>query len=446
MWEARHLAFITEINRFMIMRILLIISFAVLCLVGQLQAQLHPQRASVYIADKEQVINDYWLVPIAGATPFLSYAIVSETDLQALRIRFSADAKTWGAWQQVTPDGHVEQSAARQVSALYFTDSGQRFFQLAGTIKSVTVHFYSPDASPTIIAPTEGNPTPQQSCACSQPVTMKREDWCPSNNCPPNASPAFTNVSHLIVHHSAGANMANDWAAVMRAIWNFHVHINGWADIGYNWLIDPNGVLYEGRGDDVLGAHFCATNTGTMGVCLLGDFTMELPTASARQKLIELLAWKACNRALDPLGLSFHPPSGRVLRHISGHRDGCNTACPGDLFYPQLMPLAVQVYDFINTHCGGLTATADALLLQSVRLVPNPTSDVLLLRMENSLRGTLQLDVLALDGRLVFTQVFEKQYLTIQSELSLASLPAGTYWLRAQLEYRSAVWRIIKAP
>ena len=92
----------------------------------------------------------------------------------------------------------------------------------------------------------------------------------------------------MVVHHSAGANEARDWAAVMRSIWVLHVAGNGWNDIGYNFLIDPNGVIYEGRagGDGVIGAHFSGVNTGTMGVSMVGTFSSQAPTGARTEAVL----------------------------------------------------------------------------------------------------------------------------------------------------------------
>jgi hypothetical protein len=131
----------------------------------------------------------------------------------------------------------------------------------------------------------------------------------------------------------------------MRAIWRYHVFNNGWVDFGYNWAIDPDGNLYEGRagGDNVVGAHFSCQNSGTMGVVMLGTFTNAVPTAAAMSTLSRLLAWKADQRGIDPLGRSTHRGLNSVLDNISGHRDGnrlpgsCTvTECPGDALYPLL--------------------------------------------------------------------------------------------------------------
>ncbi|MCB0642649.1 MAG: N-acetylmuramoyl-L-alanine amidase, partial [Phaeodactylibacter sp.] len=218
-------------------------------------------------------------------------------------------------------------------------------------LENLEVHCFNPGKTPEGQNPTV--PLEDRSfCPCPHPDYMARLDWCPTGDCPVDATPAFTTVTHLIVHHSAGSNTSSDWAARVRSIWNGHVNGNGWDDIGYNWLIDPNGVLYQGRGENVLGAHFCGTNGGTMGVCMMGTYTDVLPTPEAINTLKELLAWKACLEDIDPLDFSFHASSGLNLFHISGHRDGCATECPGELFYNQFDLLRDTVAYHIANDCS----------------------------------------------------------------------------------------------
>ena len=121
----------------------------------------------------------------------------------------------------------------------------------------------------------------------TKPAVVSRTSWgCPDGQ-GSGWTPQYTTVTHLIVHHSATANTSSDWAATVRSIWNFHTNDRGWGDVGYNYLIDPNGVIYEGRagGDNVIGAHFSCQNGGTMGVCMLGTFTSVSPTAAALSSL-----------------------------------------------------------------------------------------------------------------------------------------------------------------
>jgi hypothetical protein len=187
-----------------------------------------------------------------------------------------------------------------------------------------------------------------------QPPIVTRTEWgCPDGQFNARGTPQYTAVTHLIVHHTATSNAAGeagDWSAFVRSIWNFHVFTNGWSDVGYNWLIDPHGVVYEGRagGPDVQGAHFICANAGTMGVALLGSFTDEAPGERALSSLCRLLAWKCAGRGIDPLGASWHEGTRLELMHISGHCDGnhappdsgacpAGTECPGGALY-ELLP------------------------------------------------------------------------------------------------------------
>lgn len=296
------------------------------------------------------------LIPIEAPSPFLAYFIIWNDEAPNLKIRFSADGNSWSDWQILVPDEHAPQLSGRKISELSYEAPTQRYFQVQAEApaSNITCHFYSPGDTPADALVPQTPDAQGRSCPCPQPANLTRAQWCPSGNCPPNPNPSPTTTTHLIVHHSAGTNVSSDWAAVVRSVWDFHVNGNGWSDIGYNWLVAPNGVIYEGRGDGVLGAHFCAQNTGTTGICVLGDFTNTVPTNAAISSLSAMLAWKACDVGADPLGAGFHPSSGLNLKYISGHRDGCNTACPGNSFYPMLPAVRQAVADRINVNCSGL--------------------------------------------------------------------------------------------
>ncbi len=194
-----------------------------------------------------------------------------------------------------------------------------------------------------------------QGSGYARPAFATRTEWgCPwgQTSGPNTLTP--TVPTHLIVHHSfSPGNDVTDWVAAVRGIWNYHVNSNGWSDIGYNWLIDPKGVIYQGRAwvdtsDNALGAHFCGYNGRTMGVCMLGDFNSVSPSDAALRSLVRLLAYRAFLNGINPRGVSFHESSKRNLNNISGHRDGCSTDCPGDALYPQLPTLRNRVFAFLN--------------------------------------------------------------------------------------------------
>ena len=322
-----------------------------------------PSRAVLHweprFIDAEGWLRASFEVPLEQVEPFLAFSLAWRGEAAHFQARFSPDGEQWAPWMELHLDGHAEQSPQRYISELVYADADTRYVQLRvrAAVTEVEVHFYSPGRTEDWSAEPAATPIEwrdPQVCPCPQPAFHNRNAWCPAGNCPPSSNPVSTTVTHLIVHHSAGTNVATDWAAIVRAIWDFHVNVNGWADIGYNWLIDPNGVLYEGRGDNRLGAHFCGTNGGTMGVCVLGDFTTLFPQEAALNTLVQLLSWKICDIGVDPLGTAFHASSGLTLHRISGHRDGCATQCPGNTFYPFLPSIRMDVADYIGLSCADI--------------------------------------------------------------------------------------------
>ncbi|HKX28301.1 MAG TPA: peptidoglycan recognition family protein [Blastocatellia bacterium] len=178
---------------------------------------------------------------------------------------------------------------------------------------------------------------PEPPAAYPPPPIVSRTEWgCPDGQITTHGELSYTVVTHLIVHHTVNDNRAPDWTEVVRSIWNFHVFERGYADLGYNYLIDPNGVIYEGRagGDNVMGAHFSGVNAGTMGIGMIGTYTTEEPNYRALISLIKILAWKCDQRRLDPTGVAPHQASQLDLQVIAGHRDGPRvTECPGEALY-----------------------------------------------------------------------------------------------------------------
>lgn len=178
---------------------------------------------------------------------------------------------------------------------------------------------------------------PENINAYPKPFVVSRDAWCRSADCTYSDGLEFHPVSHLIVHHTVSNNNSTDWPAVVRAIWNFHTYSRGWGDIGYNYLVDPNGVIYEGHygGDNVVGTHASGANKGSMAVALLGTFTAYSPGIRPPQAMLnsaaDLLAWKADQRDINVFDASRMPNLTWGVPHLMGHRDVYGTTeCPGD--------------------------------------------------------------------------------------------------------------------
>jgi hypothetical protein len=158
----------------------------------------------------------------------------------------------------------------------------------------------------------------------------------------------FAPIRKLVVHHTASDNRPSNPADVVRFVHRHHVVDRGFADIGYNFLVDHKGNIYEGRysrrfgdepisGEDhngrgVVGAHAKSMNAGTCGICLIGNFDVERPTDAALASLQWLLAWKSSRHRIDA-GQSdqFGNVYGewKQFANVAGHRNVGQTACPG---------------------------------------------------------------------------------------------------------------------
>ncbi|MEV7870792.1 peptidoglycan recognition family protein [Streptomyces sp. NPDC088124] len=177
-----------------------------------------------------------------------------------------------------------------------------------------------------------------------------------SENSPGTYYPAQT----LTVHHTAGANGDSDPAATIRAYYHLHAIENDWGDIGYHFLIDEAGRVYEGRysgtdgmpahdadGKMVTAFHAAGFNSGNLGIALLGTFTDQSPTPETRKSLTRLLAALSEYHGFDPqAAVTFVNPVNGVTKDvqmISGHRDWLVTDCPGATLYDGLPALRADV-------------------------------------------------------------------------------------------------------
>jgi hypothetical protein len=180
--------------------------------------------------------------------------------------------------------------------------------------------------------------------------------------------PEHAPVTKLVVHHTVTPNDDPDPAQTVRAIYAFHTRSRGWDDIGYNFLVDGAGRVYEGRfargyapgetptGEDqtgrgVIGAHAKGFNQGSMGFSLLGDFSRDQgPTPAQLDGLVQALAWKAAARGINPHGSDPYTGANGATRrfpNIAGHRDVGETACPGDRLYERLPEVRQRVADAV---------------------------------------------------------------------------------------------------
>jgi len=191
------------------------------------------------------------------------------------------------------------------------------------------------------------------------PLIHSRRQWGADESLRTDGPRFSTTIKAGFVHHTAGANgyTKAQVPSIIRGIYAYHVKSRGWSDIGYQFLVDKFGRLWEGRYGGVhkavRGAHAGGFNTDTFGVSALGTFTNVTAPVAMQYAIADLMAWKLSLYGRDPEGktvlvsegggTSRHPKGRKVtVDVISGHRDVGNTACPGKRLYATLPQIRAQ--------------------------------------------------------------------------------------------------------
>jgi hypothetical protein len=295
-----------------------------------------------------------------------------------VRVRARAADGAWSPWRALgvesdhNPDPRSgERSVTGVTDAAWAGDADYVQYRLSRRVPGLRLHFVNTLGTATaadraktairraanrgVIAAATLLGGQLATAASPQPAIVPRSGWN-AKDCPPRAAAQYGQVKAAFVHHTVTLNdySAEESPAIVLGICRYHRNSNGWNDVGYNFLVDKYGTIFEGRaggvGRPVVGAQAEGFNSQSTGIANLGDFSTEPQSAAALQAMAKLIRWK--------LPLEGVPTSGRVrltsaggstnryaagtsalFERISGHRDGNNTACPGDALYAQLPEL-----------------------------------------------------------------------------------------------------------
>ena len=156
---------------------------------------------------------------------------------------------------------------------------------------------------------------------------------------------AYASIKKVVVHHTATVNDDPNPKSTIRAIYYFHNVVRGWGDIGYNFLVDTNGTIYEGRygGDSVIGAHARGYNTGSAGVAVLGDFRYNGVNKKIQNALHKIAVWKFSKHNVDPEKYTTFGSPALPLPPVFYHGTVGATSCAGthlNIFVPNIRKLA----------------------------------------------------------------------------------------------------------
>ncbi|WP_257578113.1 peptidoglycan recognition protein [Streptomyces sp. JJ38] len=211
----------------------------------------------------------------------------------------------------------------------------------------------APDTTtPTTDPSTEPEPTEEPEPGVATPTVVSRADWGAEEEKVEEAPEYLDRLDAVFVHHTATGNdyTCTESDAVVRSIFAYHVDSLGWNDVGYNFLVDKCGTVYEGRGGGmdkpVRAAHVYGFNGYSTGIAVLGDYNATTTNAAVHQAVAHVSAWKLDHFDVDPTAQVTLTAAGNTgiyetgevatLHTISGHRDGYATECPGEHLYNAL--------------------------------------------------------------------------------------------------------------
>ena len=299
-------------------------------------------------------------------------------DGDTVDFRTSPDGRTWAPWSLARrlsthgegPDARTRESTARWQRMTQPVWVGEaRWLQVRG-VRPDRVRAHLVDSAglsrPGLVRAAQAGfeallgEAAAAEAAPFQPSIVTRADWG-ANESWRNGEPHYADSARLaVIHHTATGNeyRREDVPAILRGIDHYHTQTLGWDDIGYNFIVDRFGRVFEGRAGGihmpVIGAHAAGHNDGSIGVAALGCHDSDACTDGAAGSTLlagldGLVAWKFGYHGIDPLGTTRQ--GSTTLPTIVGHRDVGSTVCPGDRLYAHVRggdPMAERVWERVH--------------------------------------------------------------------------------------------------
>ncbi|MEJ5945751.1 peptidoglycan recognition protein [Pseudokineococcus basanitobsidens] len=224
-----------------------------------------------------------------------------------------------------------------------------------------------------------------------QPAVVTRADWGADERLARGTTSRNKTVAAMVVHHTASSNGYSTPAQAqqqLRGIYTYHTQSLGWADIGYNFLVDKFGTVYEGRRgsitENVVGAHASGFNTSTMGVSALGNYAEASPSSAMVRSIAQVVAWKLGANGVSPTATTRLTSAGGsttrfargttvTLDTVSGHRQTSFTECPGDLLFAQVPAIRTQAAALIAAAATAVPAPVPTPTPTVPVVTPTPT-------------------------------------------------------------------------
>jgi uncharacterized protein YgiM (DUF1202 family) len=330
--------------------------------------------ASEQVGVAAQADGDGW-VTFEAEFPFWAVGVGWDSAVgqwPVIEVEVSYDGVSWGeTWPLVArvDDGGAETTVDKLFTDLLFTDGQQfiRYRTLDGEgnlspVDGLVITYIDPTDGPweddraSTMMRTSATVANEDTDA--PPTIITRAQWGANESLRFDTygeiwPPEYETVQHAIVHHAAVNYPSGGYNAV-RSIYYYHCVTQGWGDIGYNYLIDTEGRIFEGRvgGQNVIGGHSFEYAIGSSGICIMGDYRFQDATDASKAALVHILAF--VTRDLDTYARKqFHEITN--LPTICAHRDVNQTSCPGDYLYddlPEIRDLVAATLDANDLDTG----------------------------------------------------------------------------------------------
>ena len=320
-----------------------------------------PDRVATEVVDTSdvQTIGVTWPADVDGAT-------------LAPQVRVRDDG-TWSPWQELADDGDGPDAGTSDAANAARRGGTEAVW--IGDADAVQLSFSAQDSQPEdvslVLVGSEEVPLAAdalagavtldaagasfgsgRSAVATPPglTVIPRSAWgARAQVCEPDVASALVGA---VVHHTAGSNDYATQAEAMQQIRNdqrYHIEGRDWCDLGYNFVVDKWGNLYEGRANSlvepVIGVHAGGFNTGTLGVSMLGTYAAP-PSPQTQQAVAQIIGFRLGSYGVNPAGTMQYTTAGGqnskyqnttvTLPRVFGHRDVAYTNCPGDGGYAAL--------------------------------------------------------------------------------------------------------------
>ncbi|MDQ6778857.1 MAG: N-acetylmuramoyl-L-alanine amidase, partial [Actinomycetota bacterium] len=282
-----------------------------------------------------------------------------------IELRARSRGGAWGRWGVASTLGHGPDRPASDAligEPVWNGSADSVELRSSRPLEGVRLHFVDVEGSTMATEAAAPLAQPVLDAGPGQPPIIARSAWA-GRGSPPAVVPGYGEVKMAFVHHTDSLNgyASGEVPAIIQGMYVFHRFVRGWNDIGYNFVIDLYGRIWEARqgGIDhaVVGAQAGGYNLESTGVAMIGTFSGVVPSSVALASLQRLIAWKLSLHGMPTLGqvtvvvdpaayfyTPFMPGQHVSLPRVAGHREGCTTDCPGNAFYARLPMLRPRIH------------------------------------------------------------------------------------------------------